>query len=246
MKINEVNYQWNGTLSKRTVTNLIVLHHAEASSCSAIQIHQWHLNRGWAGIAYHFFVKKNGDIFRGRPENTIGAHAKGFNSQSIGICFEGRYQIETMPEAQIKAGQELVAYLKNKYKITNVKKHKDLCQTDCPGNNFPFEKIVGYDENLVLAFQKAAEADGFKFPKYGCDGKYGSETQSVMAKCVVKKRLVHQYPNATKLVQRLLGIEQDGKCGPITSAAIKEFQKRNKLVVDGICGFYTWSKLLKN
>ena len=244
MKIIDVKYEWEGALAKRSSINMIVLHHADASSCTVQQIHKWHIANGWLGFGYHFFINKKGEIFRGRPENVIGSHAKGYNSNSIGICFEGAYNKQIMPEEQIKAGQELVSYLKEKYNISNIKKHKDLCDTDCPGKNFPFDRIVGEKENLVLSFQQVATLDGFKFSKYGCDGKFGNETQEVMKKCIIKKRLIHRYPNATKLVQRLLGVEQDGKCGPITSAAIKEFQNKYGLIADSSVGLNTWKMLL--
>ena len=103
---------------------------------------------------------------------------------------------------------------------------------------------MGEKENLILSFQQAASADGFKFERYGLDGKNGEETESVMSKCVVKKRLIYKYKNATKLVQRLLGVEQDGKCGKITAQAIKEFQQKNGLEIDGSVGPITWKKLL--
>ena len=67
-----------------------------------------------------------------RPENTVGAHAYGSNYNSIGICAEGRYMEETMLEAQKNALKELVAYLKEKYNISKVQKHKDVCATSCP------------------------------------------------------------------------------------------------------------------
>lgn len=244
MKIIEEKYEWAGSLAKRSTINMIVLHHAEASSCTAQQIHAWHIANGWSGFGYHFFINKKGEIFRGRPENVIGAHAKGHNSNSIGICFEGAYNKQIMPEEQIKAGQELISYLKKKYNIFSIKKHSDLCETDCPGSKFPFDRIVGKKENLILSFQQVASADGFKFERYGLDGKIGEETESVMSKCVVKKRLIYKYKNATKLVQRLLGVEQDGKCGKITAQAIKEFQQKNGLEIDGSVGPITWKKLL--
>ena len=250
LKINEVNYKWSGTLTKRTKTEIIVLHHAAAKSCTAQQVHQWHLNQNWSGIGYHFFVSRDGQIFRGRPEDTVGSHAKGYNSKSIGICFEGDYTAQTMPKAQLEAGKELVAYLKDRYKITNIKAHKDLMATSCPGNNFPFNEIANakqsvVEENLVLAFQKVAIADDKTLlPKYGADGKYGNETAEAMQKCVVKKRATYQYKNCTKFVQRLLGIKQDGLCGQQTSDAIKEFQKKKGLVADSCCGPKTWQKLL--
>jgi hypothetical protein len=245
MEIIDVKYEWAGSLAKRNAIDMIVLHHADASSCTAKDIHWWHICRGYSGIGYHYFINKKGEIYKGRPDNVIGAHAKGYNSTSIGVCFEGRYNKEVIPQAQLQAGKELVEYLKKKYNITKVKKHKDLMATDCPGNLFPFEEIVGQEkENLILSFQRAAVADGFKFPQYGCDGKYGSETKSVMKKCVVKKRLFYKYKNSTKLVQRLLGIQQDGLCGKNTENAIKNFQSENNLTADGCCGVNTWKALL--
>ena len=250
MKINEVNYKWSGNLTKRSKTETIVVHHAAAKNCTPQQVHQWHLNNGWSGFGYHFFVNKKGEVFRGRPEDTVGSHAKGYNSKSIGICFEGDYMVESMPKAQLESGKELVAYLKDKYKITNVKGHKDLMATDCPGTRFPFDEMVNAQqsvvkENLVLAFQKAAQADDKTLLlKYGADGRYGNETAEAMKKCVVKKRDTYQYENCTKLVQRLLGINQDGLCGSQTANAIKKFQKEHQLVVDGSCGPKTWKVLL--
>ena len=257
MKINEVNYKWSGSLTKRTKTEMIVLHHADAKKCTAQDIHSWHLSRGWTGIGYNFFVRKDGQIYRGRPEDVVGAHAANYNSKSIGICFEGDFMEEDMPKAQLEAGKELVAYLKDKYKITNVKGHRDLMATDCPGTKFPFNEIAkasiavssnASNENLVLAFQKAAKADDKTLlPKYGCDGDYGKETEEAMQKCVVKRRLVHKYKNCTKLVQRLLGFigsDIDGKCGPQTERRIKDFQKKNGLDPDGSVGKLTWKVLL--
>ena len=250
MQINEVSYKWNGSLTKRSKTEMIVLHHAAAKSCTVQQVHQWHLNNSWVGIGYHYFINQGGQIFRGRPEDTIGSHAKGYNSTSISVCFEGDFTVQSMPKAQLEAGKELVSYLKNKYKITNVKGHRDLMATSCPGSKFPFNEIANakqsvVQENLVLSFQKAAIADDKTLlPKYGADGKYGNETAEAMKKCVVKKRDIYQYKNCTKLVQRLLGIEQDGLCGNQTTNAIKNFQQKVGIVVDGHCGPKTWEKLL--
>ena len=245
MEIKEVKYDWAGALAKRSKIDMIVLHHADASTCSPQDIHWWHVRNGWSGIGYHYFISKQGVVFKGRPDDVIGSHAKGYNSTSLGICFEGRYNKETMSEAQLQVGKELVAYLKKKYKITKVKRHKDLMATDCPGVLFPFEEIVNQtQENLVLSFQRAATADGFKFPKYGCDGSYGNETKDVMQKCIVKRRLFYKYQNATKLVQRLLGVKQDGLAGKDTENAIKKFQQAHNLTVDGCVGLATWKVLL--
>ena len=119
MNIIETNLGF-GSMSYRSKTTRIILHHAAAVTCSVQDVHRWHINNGWAGIGYHFFVRKDGSVYRGRPENAVGAHASGSNSDSIGICFEGNFNEETMNDVQKNAGQELVAYLKNKYSINIV------------------------------------------------------------------------------------------------------------------------------
>ncbi len=141
MKIIETNLKF-GSLSKRSKTTRMILHNADASECSAADIHSWHKEQGWSGIGYHFLVRKDGTIERGRPEHTVGAHAAGNNSDSIGICFEGAFMKERMEQTQINAGRELIAYLKSKYGISKVQKHKDVNPTNCPGANFPYDAIV--------------------------------------------------------------------------------------------------------
>lgn len=105
------------------------------------------------------------------------------------------------------------------------------------------------NEVTVLEFQKAAIADGFKFPKYGPDGEWGAECESVAKKAIVKQRslfgkAVYKYPNLTKLVQRVVGVEQDGKCGNDTYKAIVAWQKSKGLYADGAIGINGWKTIL--
>lgn len=143
MTIKNAGLIFAGSLSKREKTTAIILHHAAAPRCSVQEVHSWHLSNGWKGIGYHFFVRKDGSIWQGRPIDRLGAHAKDANSYSIGVCFEGDYTREAMPAAQLAAGQELVSYIKSKYpSAAKILKHKDVCATTCPGDNFPFNKIA--------------------------------------------------------------------------------------------------------
>lgn len=236
-----------GKMNKRTKTDLIVIHHAAASECTVEDVHRWHLGRRWSGIGYHFFIRKDGTIWRGRPEDRVGAHTVDYNSRSIGICFEGNFEYESMPDLQKKAGIELIAYLKDKYPIKEIKGHGELKATACPGKMFPLAdmksgQINSASNNRVLQFQLAAIADGFEFSKYGADGKWGNECKTVATKAVVKKRLTYKYKNLTKLVQKAVGVTADGLCGAKTVAAIKVWQKANKLTVDGQWGVNCWNK----
>lgn len=99
--------------------------------------------------------------------------------------------------------------------------------------------------NPVLEWQKAAIADGFNFPKYGADGAWGSECESVARQAIVKKQLIgYKYPNLTKIVQKAVGVEVDGKCGNDTTKAIKTYQQNHGLVADGCVGLNTWKSIL--
>ena len=143
INIIETKWRWNGTLSTRAHTDYIALHHAEASTCTAEQVDRWHKENGWSGIGYHFFVRKDGSIYRGRPLTAMGAHVSGMNNCSIGICAEGKYSTETMPDAQKKAICRLLVYLKdnNYYPDAKIVGHKEIGDSDCPGRNYPLEDI---------------------------------------------------------------------------------------------------------
>ena len=140
MNIIENSFKYNGALQKRRTTAYIILHH-RAGDGDVKSIHEGHLKNGWTGIGYHFYVRKDGTIYRGRPIETVGAHCTGKNSESIGICFEGNCEVETMPLPQFKAGQELISYLIGAYTKAEVKRHRDFMATACPGRNFPFNDI---------------------------------------------------------------------------------------------------------
>lgn len=141
MKINEYSYNWAFIPNNRGITKYAILHHA-ACNASPGQIHDWHKAKGWAGIAYHFYIRKDGTIYRGRNIKWIGGHTTGYNSCSVGVCFEGNFENEQMPTAQIQAGREIVDYLMEYYPGIEFRKHKDFQATACPGKNFPFDSIT--------------------------------------------------------------------------------------------------------
>lgn len=193
MEIIETNLEFKD-MSTRKSTERIILHHAAAQNCSAEDIHRWHLNNGWSGAGYHFLVRKDGKVYRLRPEEKVGAHAYGANYNSLGICFEGDYMQEDMTEAQKEAGKELVAYLKNKYNITTVQAHRDVCATSCPGDKFPFDEIVNSETNNKVIPQpqenvpkgNVAEIQSALNDRYGLniavDNIYGNETRKALVK----------------------------------------------------------------
>jgi N-acetyl-anhydromuramyl-L-alanine amidase AmpD len=141
VEINNPRLKFSQALETRGTTELIVLHHSDASKCTINDIHNWHLANGWAGCGYHFFISKAGKVFEGRPINTIGSHCKGSNVDSLGICCEGDYTKEIFPAAQRMALIDLIKYLKTQYPKAKIKGHKELFPTQCPGKNFPLQMV---------------------------------------------------------------------------------------------------------
>lgn len=144
MKVIEANLPRKGNFTRRSKTDEVILHHAEASSATVWDINQWHLDNGWVGIGYHYYIRKDGSIYRGRPEWAVGAHATGHNDRSIGICCEGAYMTETMPAAQLASLKALLRDIMGRYGKLALRRHKDVNSTDCPGDNFPWTEAQDY------------------------------------------------------------------------------------------------------
>ena len=130
-----------GALENRLVTDCIVVHHIgmpNNDDVSAETVHEWHLNQGWAGIGYHFLIRKDGTIEQGRPLGTVGAHVYGENRHTIGINLAGNFELGDPTEAQTAAAARLIASLCTVYQLDprwqgTVKGHRDLNATACPG-----------------------------------------------------------------------------------------------------------------
>lgn len=94
----------------------------------------------WRYIGYHYYIRRNGRLEETRPLERMGAHAKGFNAHSIGICYEGGldehgHYADTRTEAQKKTMAELIIHLKQQFPtIVNILGHRDLpgVQKACP------------------------------------------------------------------------------------------------------------------
>lgn len=258
MQIIEKTYSF-GAMDIRKSTKRIILHHAAAVTCSPDDVHRWHKARGWAGIGYHFFVRKDGSIYRARPEKYVGAHAGGANYDSLGICFEGNYETEkTMPDAQKKSGGELVAYLKEKYGISKVQQHKDVGSTACAGKYFPFDEIANgfeYDETPSSSSIVGYGAESFvrdiqKAAMLPVTGKADAATLSALPLLSVDMNSEHAAVAHVQVRLFALGYKfpqygADGDFGGETETAVRAFQEDRGIDADGVVGVDTYTELCK-
>lgn len=103
------------------------------------RVQGWHFDNGWADIGYHFLVDQQGGIWRGNPEERVGAHVGGNNTNNIGIALLGRFDTGQPNDAQLRATGQLLRHLGDKYGVqlnrSTVKGHRDYNSTECPGSN---------------------------------------------------------------------------------------------------------------
>lgn len=245
MKIIKKIYQWAYTPARRTASDIkyIILHHAAAESCTADDIHSWHLDKKWAGMGYNYFIRKDGTIYTGREELQCGAHTEDYNTSGMGICCEGNYMAETMPAAQKAALIELIKDIRNRYGNLPIKGHRDLNATSCPGNNFPMTEIIAAVEG-----QAGAKLEQTSVKPEQEANKTNQEV------CEVKVRVLGMGDDgkAVRALQRLLiaegyncgGFGADGVFGAGTENSVRAYQGAHGLAVDGVVGVKTWGSLL--
>lgn len=141
MKIIETGLKF-GSLTTRKSTKRVIVHHSAGSTGSAAVFHRQHQAQGWSSIGYHFVILPTGVVERGRPENTVGAHAQGSNSDSLGVVLVGNFEATKPTPAQINSLAWLLKeHIFKKYGELPVVGHRDVMATACPGKNFPWDEL---------------------------------------------------------------------------------------------------------
>lgn len=118
----------------RVTTKYLVVHCAATKPTMDIglrEIRQWHRERGWLDIGYHFVIRRDGTVETGRPHDVIGAHVEGHNYESLGICMAGGIDAKGKPEnnftpAQFESLRALLDKLKADYPSAKIVGHRDL------------------------------------------------------------------------------------------------------------------------
>jgi N-acetylmuramoyl-L-alanine amidase len=121
--------------------NRIILHCAatrEGKDFSVDTIREWHVNgRGWSDIGYHWVIRLDGSIEVGRPLEKSGAHTKGHNKDSVGVCYIGGCDADgkpkdTMNPEQEKAWRMIVLSLRTLYGDLTIHGHNEFANKACP------------------------------------------------------------------------------------------------------------------
>ena len=130
-----------------TNIKLLVVHCSDTDNSedlSALDIHKMHLDFGWDGIGYHKVIRRSGKIENGRPEYWIGAHVKGKNDISLGVCLIGR---DYFTELQFSSLEKVLRQWKFLYPDAKILGHCDTGNTSKACPNFDVD-IWCKDKNL--------------------------------------------------------------------------------------------------
>lgn len=121
--------------------NEIILHCSatkEGMDFNINDIRRWHVNgNGWEDVGYHYIIKLDGEIQKGRDIEKVGAHCKGRNKHSIGICYIGGLDADGKPKDTRTDKQKasmwlLIERIKKRYGDIPVYGHNEFVNKDCP------------------------------------------------------------------------------------------------------------------
>ena len=110
----------------------------------AREIHKMHLKFGWDGIGYHKVITRSGKIENGRPEFWIGAHVKGKNKISLGVCLIGRNKFTSK---QFFSLEKLLRKWKTVYPLAKIVGHCDTGNTEKTCPNFD---VISWSKNKKI------------------------------------------------------------------------------------------------
>ncbi len=119
----------------------IIIHCAatpEGRDVSTETIKSWHVDgRGWSDIGYHYVVELDGTIGQGRDLDRSGAHTKGQNARSIGVCYVGGCDKDMKPKdtlfgEQLDSMESLIKGLMDKYPNAKLAGHNEFANKACP------------------------------------------------------------------------------------------------------------------
>lgn len=132
-----------GLVKSSRVINEIIVHCSatpEGRDFTTSDIKRWHLERGFSDIGYHYIIYRDGSIHEGRNINISGAHCTNHNTASIGVCYIGGVDKNSIPkdtrtEEQKKALIKLLSDLKRHYPKAIIYGHCDFARKACPSFN---------------------------------------------------------------------------------------------------------------
>jgi N-acetylmuramoyl-L-alanine amidase len=138
--------------------NLVIIHHSATEDGKVLNlpaIRTAHKRLGFLDVGYHAIIEEvdlGYEALYGRPLCIFGAHTKGHNDDSLGICLVGNFSILPPPHAQLLIAGRVVAQLCRVFSIplTEIYPHSKFNATECPGIRFNMDEFISKYVRLAL------------------------------------------------------------------------------------------------
>ena len=129
-----------GNWSKRTAPiNVFAIHHSASSPTTTMKaMAEYHISRGYPGIAYHYVIEPSGLVYQTQPDDAFSYHGHDFNT-GLGICLTGDFTTGAPTNCQLEGAGWLLARKRAQYGNLPLNGHKEASRasTQCPGNTWP-------------------------------------------------------------------------------------------------------------
>lgn len=193
----------------------------------------WHKERGWSGVGYHFFIRKDGMLEIGRDLAKIPAAQEGNNTGTIAICLHG-LDVAKFTEAQFATLRGLCHQINSAYRgVVTFHGHCEVSAKSCPVFDYRDVLDLGSRGRLPVTF--ADPAKKLEVPTLEGQGIEVLETKIMSLKIGHTGELVKAMQAALNRLGYFTGAI-DGQFGPRTRAAVMAFQADNHLIADGVFG----------
>lgn len=228
--------QW-GARAPREIQNVstskrqnFMVHHSGAPANQSVRVIQdFHMDtRGWSDIGYNFLIRDTGAIYEGRGWDRVGAHATGWNTNSIGVCVIGDYQSNDVPAPAMESLRWLYRQANTHVgRNLTILGHRDANHsTECPGDHLYGWVLEGLDGPVIELPPEPDHRPGSRELYLTDPPMRGDDVE---------------------FVQRFIGVARcgppDGRYGPHTRAGVIWYQEMRGVHVDGRVGPQTWGQM---
>ncbi|AWC29202.1 peptidoglycan recognition protein family protein [Bacillus cytotoxicus] len=145
MNVKKTRLTFRDELQPLKNVNSLIIHHTAEDGWDIYKTHEFHQKeRGWSGIGYNYFIEEDGTVLEGRGLH-VGAHAKGHNSETIGICMSGNFDKYDPTPAQIQSLYALCRTFMKQFALSekHILGHRELegVTKSCPGTRFSMVQL---------------------------------------------------------------------------------------------------------
>lgn len=196
-------------------------------------IDQWHRERGWAGIGYHFFIRKDGRLELGRDLEKTPAAQEGNNTGTIAICLHG-LDVDLFTERQIATLRGLCLDIDEAYRGSiTFHGHCEVARKACPV--IDYKSVLRLDARGGLGDIADAQVTVIQNPPPHLDD---LEVLPILARTLRQGDTGASVRDLQEMLTRIGYFTGaiDGDFGKRTRAAVLAFQADNHLIPDGIVG----------